>query len=92
MLAAPLLVQNCMLKNLDQHICSLMYVSWRRALTERLHGSYFQGRVYYTLNMLREDLHNPDQRISQDAERLCKQVSTMASRLILSPFTVAYYT
>lgn len=36
-----------------------MYVSWRRALTERLHGAYFHGRVYYTLNVLREDLDNP---------------------------------
>ena len=33
-----------------------------------------------------------DQRISQDAERLCKQMSTMASRLIVSPFTLSYYT
>lgn len=33
-----------------------------------------------------------DQRISQDAERLCKQMSSMASRLIISPFTLAYYT
>ncbi|TKS76398.1 ATP-binding cassette sub-family D member 4 PMP70-related protein [Collichthys lucidus] len=33
-----------------------------------------------------------DQRISQDAERLCKQMSTMASRLIVSPFTLTYYT
>uniref|UniRef100_A0A671UYU6 ATP-binding cassette, sub-family D (ALD), member 4 n=1 Tax=Sparus aurata TaxID=8175 RepID=A0A671UYU6_SPAAU len=35
---------------------------------------------------------NVDQRISQDAERLCKQMSTMASRLIVSPFTLTYYT
>lgn len=33
-----------------------------------------------------------DQRISQDVERLCKQMSTMASRLIVSPFTISYYT
>lgn len=33
-----------------------------------------------------------DQRISQDAERLCKQMSSMASRLIISPFTLTYYT
>lgn len=37
-------------------------------------------------------LTSRDQRISQDAERLCKQMSTMASRLIVSPFTLAYYT
>ncbi|KAL4618121.1 ATP-binding cassette sub-family D member 4 isoform X1 [Arapaima gigas] len=90
--AGVLIILNSTLKSLDQYICSLMYVSWRRSLTEWLHTAYFQGRVYYTLNVLREDLDNPDQRISQDTERLCKQMSSMASRLILSPFTLAYYT
>uniref|UniRef100_A0A8C6SGV8 ATP-binding cassette, sub-family D (ALD), member 4 n=1 Tax=Neogobius melanostomus TaxID=47308 RepID=A0A8C6SGV8_9GOBI len=79
------------LKSIDQYICNLMYLRWRRTLTESLHSAYFQGRVYYTLNVLREDIDNPDQRISQDAERLCKQMSTMASRLIVSPFTLGYY-
>uniref|UniRef100_A0A8C3AKG1 ATP-binding cassette, sub-family D (ALD), member 4 n=1 Tax=Cyclopterus lumpus TaxID=8103 RepID=A0A8C3AKG1_CYCLU len=70
---------------------SALLMLWRRMLTESLHTSYFQGRVYYTLNVLRGEIDNPDQRISQDAERLCKQMSTMASRLIVSPFTLAYY-
>ncbi|KAK0138443.1 ATP-binding cassette sub-family D member 4 [Merluccius polli] len=91
-LAVLLILLNSTLKSLDQYICSQMYVSWRRTLTESLHADYFRGRVYYTLNVLREDIDNPDQRISQDAERLCKQMSTMASRLIVSPFTLAYYT
>uniref|UniRef100_A0A8D0AL78 ATP-binding cassette, sub-family D (ALD), member 4 n=1 Tax=Sander lucioperca TaxID=283035 RepID=A0A8D0AL78_SANLU len=90
--AMVLILLNSTLKSIDQYICNQMYVSWRRTLTESLHTSYFQGRVYYTLNVLREDIDNPDQRISQDAERLCKQMSTMASRLIVSPFTLAYYT
>lgn len=47
------------LKSLDQYICNQMYVSWRQTLTESLHSSYFQGRVYYTLNVLREDMDNP---------------------------------
>ncbi|KAM3850559.1 lysosomal cobalamin transporter ABCD4-like [Diretmus argenteus] len=91
-LAAVLILLNSTLKSCDQYICSQMYVSWRQTLTESLHAAYFQGRVYYTLNVLREDVDNPDQRISQDAERLCKQMSTMASRLIVSPFTLTYYT
>lgn len=33
-----------------------------------------------------------DQRISQDVERFCRQLSSMTSRLIISPFTLAYYT
>uniref|UniRef100_A0A3Q1HWM8 ATP-binding cassette, sub-family D (ALD), member 4 n=1 Tax=Acanthochromis polyacanthus TaxID=80966 RepID=A0A3Q1HWM8_9TELE len=90
--AMVLIVVNSTLKSVDQYICNQMYVSWRKTLTESLHSAYFQGRVYYTLNVLREDIDNPDQRISQDAERLCKQMSTMASRLIVSPFTLTYYT
>uniref|UniRef100_A0A669CH37 ATP-binding cassette, sub-family D (ALD), member 4 n=1 Tax=Oreochromis niloticus TaxID=8128 RepID=A0A669CH37_ORENI len=90
--AMVLILFNSTLKSIDQYICNQMYVSWRKTLTESLHLAYFQGRVYYTLNVLREDIDNPDQRISQDAERLCKQMSSMASRLIISPFTLTYYT
>uniref|UniRef100_A0A3Q3MNN3 ATP-binding cassette, sub-family D (ALD), member 4 n=1 Tax=Mastacembelus armatus TaxID=205130 RepID=A0A3Q3MNN3_9TELE len=90
--AMVLILLNSTLKSVDQYICNQMYVSWRKTLTESLHTAYFQGRVYYTLNVLKEDIDNPDQRISQDVERLCKQMSTMASRLIVSPFTLAYYT
>ncbi|EMP30716.1 ATP-binding cassette sub-family D member 4, partial [Chelonia mydas] len=91
-IAAILIVLNSTLKSLDQFICNLMYVSWRKTLTEYLHGYYFQGQVYYTLNVLREDIDNPDQRISQDVERFCRQLSSMASKLIISPFTLGYYT
>ncbi|XP_051908993.1 ATP-binding cassette sub-family D member 4 isoform X2 [Hippocampus zosterae] len=90
--AMLLIVLNSTLKSLAQYIGNLMYVKWRKTLTESLHAAYFQGRVYYTLNVLREDVDNPDQRISQDAERLCKQMSAMAGRLVASPFTLAYYT
>ncbi|KAM9778653.1 ATP-binding cassette sub-family D member 4 isoform X1 [Syngnathus typhle] len=89
--AVLFIVLNSTLKSLEQYIGNLMYVSWRKMLTESLHAAYFRGRVYYTLNVLREDVDNPDQRLSQDAERLCKQMSTMAARLIASPFTLAYY-
>ncbi|KAK6297810.1 hypothetical protein J4Q44_G00323930 [Coregonus suidteri] len=91
-LAFLLILLNSTLNSVDQYICSVMSVSWRKSLTESLHRAYFQGRVYYSLNVLREDIDNPDQRISQDTERLCKQMSTMASRLIISPFTLVYYT
>ncbi|XP_041615724.1 lysosomal cobalamin transporter ABCD4 isoform X2 [Vulpes lagopus] len=91
-LAVMLIVLNSMLKSFDQFTCNLLYVSWRKDLTEHLHHLYFQGRVYYTLNVLRDDVDNPDQRISQDVERFCRQLSSMASKLIISPFTLIYYT
>uniref|UniRef100_A0A673MA50 ABC transmembrane type-1 domain-containing protein n=1 Tax=Sinocyclocheilus rhinocerous TaxID=307959 RepID=A0A673MA50_9TELE len=90
--AVMLILINSTFKSLGQYISSLLYVSWRKSLTEELHSTYFKGRVYYTLNVLCKDIDNPDQRISQDVERLCKQMSTMASRLLISPFTVTYYT
>ncbi|XP_019407258.1 PREDICTED: ATP-binding cassette sub-family D member 4 isoform X6 [Crocodylus porosus] len=91
-IALLLIVVNSMLKSFDQFISNLMYVSWRKTLTEDLHCQYFEGQVYYTLNVLHEDIDNPDQRISQDVERFCRQLSSMASKLIISPFTLAYYT
>ncbi|KAM5244634.1 lysosomal cobalamin transporter ABCD4 isoform 2-T2 [Hipposideros larvatus] len=91
-LAVVLIVLNSMLKSFDQFTCNLLYVSWRKDLTEHLHHRYFRGRVYYTLNVLRDDVDNPDQRISQDVERFCRQLSSMASQLIISPFTLVYYT
>uniref|UniRef100_F7CYL9 ATP binding cassette subfamily D member 4 n=1 Tax=Equus caballus TaxID=9796 RepID=F7CYL9_HORSE len=58
-LAVVLIVLNSMLKSFDQFICNLLYVSWRKDLTEHLHHLYFRGRVYYTLNVLRDDVDNP---------------------------------
>ncbi|XP_011836909.1 PREDICTED: ATP-binding cassette sub-family D member 4 isoform X2 [Mandrillus leucophaeus] len=87
-----LIVLNSTLKSFDQFTCNLLYVSWRKDLTEHLHCLYFRGRVYYTLNVLRDDIDNPDQRISQDVERFCRQLSSMASKLIVSPFSLVYYT
>uniref|UniRef100_A0A5F8H551 ATP binding cassette subfamily D member 4 n=1 Tax=Monodelphis domestica TaxID=13616 RepID=A0A5F8H551_MONDO len=91
-LALFLIVLNSTLKSFDQFICNLLYVNWRKDLTEYLHCLYFRGRIYYTLNVIRDDIDNPDQRISQDVERFCRQLSTMASKLIISPFTITYYT
>ncbi|XP_006865671.1 PREDICTED: ATP-binding cassette sub-family D member 4 [Chrysochloris asiatica] len=91
-LAVVLIVLNATLKSFDQFTCNLLYVSWRKGLTEHLHRLYFRGRVYYTLNVLRDDIDNPDQRISQDVERFCRQLSSMARQLIISPFTLVYYT
>ncbi|XP_054987286.1 lysosomal cobalamin transporter ABCD4 isoform X1 [Sorex araneus] len=92
LLAVSLIVLNSMLKSFDQFTCNLLYVSWRKDLTEHLHRLYFRGRVYYTLNVLRDDIDNPDQRISQDVERFCRQLSSVASKLLISPFTLVYYT
>ncbi|XP_073923646.1 lysosomal cobalamin transporter ABCD4 isoform X2 [Castor canadensis] len=58
-LAVVLIVLNSTLKSFDQFTCNLLYVSWRKDLTEHLHHLYFRTRVYYTLNVLRDDIDNP---------------------------------
>ncbi|XP_066281799.1 lysosomal cobalamin transporter ABCD4-like isoform X1 [Branchiostoma lanceolatum] len=83
---------NSTLKSLDGYVSSLMYVKWRRLICHRLHQKYFQDTVYYQLNVLQENMDNPDQRISQDVERFCKQFSLMIAVIIISPFTIGYYT
>ncbi|XP_055496114.1 lysosomal cobalamin transporter ABCD4-like isoform X2 [Leucoraja erinacea] len=90
--AICLIVANSLLKSFDQYISNLMYIRWRKSLTQNLHRIYFRRKVYYTLNVLHTSLDNPDQRISQDVERFCRGMSTMATNLIISPFTLTYYT
>ncbi|XP_032883535.1 lysosomal cobalamin transporter ABCD4 isoform X2 [Amblyraja radiata] len=90
--AICLIVANSLLKSFDQYISNLMYIRWRKSLTQTLHRIYFRRKVYYTLNVLHTSLDNPDQRISQDVERFCRGMSTMATNLIISPFTLTYYT
>lgn len=90
--AVCLIVANSLLKSFDQYISNLMYIRWRKSLTQYLHRIYFRRKVYYTLNVLHTSLDNPDQRISQDVERFCRGMSTMATNLIISPFTLTYYT
>ncbi|OXB73012.1 UNVERIFIED_CONTAM: hypothetical protein H355_016441 [Colinus virginianus] len=58
-IALTLIVVNSTLKSFDQFICNLLYVSWRKSLTEYLHSCYFQGQVYYNLHILHEDIDNP---------------------------------
>ncbi|XP_029454299.1 ATP-binding cassette sub-family D member 4 isoform X2 [Rhinatrema bivittatum] len=92
LIAVILIITNSTLKSFDQFICNLIYVNWRKNLTEYFHRYYFGGKVYYTLNVLHKDLDNPDQRISQDVDRFCRQLSSMSSKLLIAPFTLAYYT
>ncbi|XP_031556621.1 ATP-binding cassette sub-family D member 4-like [Actinia tenebrosa] len=79
-------------KSLVQYVSNLSYVKWRSLLTRYLHKGYFNLDSYYNLNVLEQSIDNPDQRITQDVDRFCKQFSQIIASLIISPFTIAYYT
>ena len=42
--------------------------------------------------MSEANLDNPDQRITQDVDALCKSFSTILPLIIVSPFVIAWYT
>uniref|UniRef100_W6NG46 ABC transporter domain containing protein n=1 Tax=Haemonchus contortus TaxID=6289 RepID=W6NG46_HAECO len=57
-----------------------LYLCFRKNLVTSLHDLYFENNVYYTINSIEDQgIDNPDQRITQDVEKM-------------SPFVIAYYT
>lgn len=78
-------------KSFVQYIANVSYVKWRGLLTYNLHRGYFKDDSFYNLNLLDKTIDNPDQRITQDIDRFCKQFSQIIASLIISPFTIAYY-
>ncbi|XP_071972961.1 lysosomal cobalamin transporter ABCD4 isoform X2 [Engystomops pustulosus] len=79
------------LRSMEQYISKLVYVNCRKVMTEHLHRAYFNNLVYYTLSVEHPYVDNPDQRMTQDVERLCRELGSVASKLLTTPFTLVYY-
>ncbi|KAK6033440.1 ABC transporter, ATP-binding protein [Ostertagia ostertagi] len=84
----------CLLLATTTFLCWLLYVCMRKNLVTALHKMYYHKNVYYQLNSVdNAGIDNPDQRITQDAERMC---STLAKNvfpyILISPGVIAYYT
>lgn len=75
-----------------KYIDSILYITWRQLLCRALHRLYFSGISYYTLNVLDKTVDNPDQRMTQDVEKLSKTLSSITTKVIISPFQIGYYT
>lgn len=68
-------------------------VLWRRHLTTALHAEYCKGfRCYYVNNLLGDDIDNPDQRITQDVDKLAISFGGVLVAVIITPLTIVYYT
>ncbi|XP_071786504.1 lysosomal cobalamin transporter ABCD4-like [Asterias amurensis] len=82
-----------LIKSAKTYIGQLVYVYWREALSLYINRQYFKNSNYYKINVLKMDnIDNPDQRITQDVERLCNQFSSVIPTLIASPFLIVFYT
>ncbi|EPB69697.1 hypothetical protein ANCCEY_11202 [Ancylostoma ceylanicum] len=71
-----------------------LYLCFRDNFVKSLHRLYFSHNVYYTLNAIDDKgIDNPDQRITQDVEKLCRLLATkITPSLLVAPFVIAYYT
>ncbi|KAK6053794.1 ABC transporter transmembrane region 2 [Cooperia oncophora] len=84
----------CLLLATTSFLTWLLYICMRKNLVTALHKMYFRKNAYYQLNSVdNSGIDNPDQRITQDAERMC---STLAKNIfpyiLISPGVIAYYT
>ena len=63
-----------------------------QVITQALHRLYFSGTNFYWLVVIDKRLDNPDQRITADVNTLVKTYGDIIAKLVVIPFTVAYYT
>ncbi|KAF9141048.1 ATP-binding cassette sub- D member 4 [Mortierella sp. GBA39] len=72
---------------------SLLSLEARRTLTLYFHRIYIQPKLFYRiLTMHDEEIDNPDQRITQDIDKLAEALRKMVEDLIISPLSIAFYT
>ncbi|XP_040189696.1 lysosomal cobalamin transporter ABCD4 [Rana temporaria] len=89
--AVALIFVISMLRSAEQYISKLVYVNCRKVMTQYLHQIYFTKQVYYTMSVEHSHVDNPDQRMTQDVERLCRELTSFASKILTTPFTLVYY-
>ncbi|KAF9105384.1 hypothetical protein BGX29_000083 [Mortierella sp. GBA35] len=72
---------------------NLLSLECRRSLTLYFHRIYIQPKLFYRiLTMHDEEVDNPDQRITQDIDKVAEAMRKMIEELIISPLLIAFYT
>ncbi|KAG0295628.1 ATP-binding cassette sub- D member 4 [Dissophora globulifera] len=71
----------------------LLSLESRRILTLHFHKIYIQPKLFYRiLYMHEEEVDNPDQRITQDIDKMSESIRKMVEDLIIIPILIAFYT
>uniref|UniRef100_A0A8R1DKW5 ABC transporter domain-containing protein n=1 Tax=Caenorhabditis japonica TaxID=281687 RepID=A0A8R1DKW5_CAEJA len=83
----------CLLIALMNFFSWCLYIQQRKNLVQCLHKIYYRNNFYYQLNGVDDQgIDNPDQRITQDADKLTKLLGTsIIPTVLLSPFIISYY-
>lgn len=82
----------CSVMGCKTYVINVFYVASREILTDKLHILYFNNNRFYHLNTVKySSTDNPDQRITQDIDKFCKQFSSVINPFVIAPFTISYY-
>jgi len=88
------------IRAIQSYLVPKLGLLWRQWLTSRLIGRYLENRAYYILNPndeTQEEIDNPDQRISQDADSFTAQslsftVGVFEALLTFASFVIVLWT
>jgi putative ATP-binding cassette transporter len=73
------------------YLNQLLQIRWRAWVTRRYLDDWLNGNAYYRMQLLGESADNPDQRISEDIDRLTGQVLTLGMRMLRSVVTLVSF-
>ncbi|KAK0394547.1 hypothetical protein QR680_000799 [Steinernema hermaphroditum] len=84
----------CILDAIVNFSSWLMYLAFRRNLVTGMHKRYFSNNFYYRINAVDNfGIDNPDQRLTQDIEKMTNLLAiSILPPALIGPFVVAYYT
>ncbi|PIA14668.1 ATP-binding cassette sub-family D member 4-like protein [Coemansia reversa NRRL 1564] len=74
-----------------EYVSGLIGVVMRQELTRYTHSRYLRAPSFYPA-ATSSSIDNPDQRITQDIERLTRSGADVLAELLIAPFLIAYYT
>ncbi|OMH81064.1 ATP-binding cassette sub-family D member 4 [Zancudomyces culisetae] len=86
-----IMLSTVILLALNTTLSGVIAAKMRLALTRYTHDSYILPLVLNKINMNKE-LDNPDQRITQDIDKLSQTYANVMTVLIITPALVVYYT
>ena len=64
---------------------------WRAYLTRKICGEYFKNRRFYQMQLVKNGIDNPDQRISSDIGSFVNTAASLAQTLISSAMTLVSF-
>uniref|UniRef100_A0A0K0DSK3 ABC transporter domain-containing protein n=1 Tax=Strongyloides stercoralis TaxID=6248 RepID=A0A0K0DSK3_STRER len=71
-----------------------LYIVYRSNITKILHKKYFKNNTLLKVNLNYDNnIDNPDQRITQDVDKMCNQLAnSIMPAALICPLVIGYYT